>query len=273
MLFSTGVYAETSTSAVSSEVPKPTHGPAVNPYPPGTDNCLTAPYCAANEECFVLRNGVVCLDKTPNWGYILSRNESGVPAIPSWSGPRSQLNYSCDLFQAQMPESADKPGMALMVYDVIQDTLPKDLLLSRYDHVKTNWYTMFSNCETHLACIMGKCQPRPTVGQSCTSSWQCNPQALGLDENNAPIRTNQTIRCEYDGGDLSVNSTCQWLHREVNSGSESKFSAWHVIVPVVGVLVLAYFGTVIYQRRMRKRKLRQWSRVAAGNNDDMGVSI
>lgn len=207
----------------------------------------------------------MCLDKTMNWGYILSRNQSGIPAIPSWSGPRSVLSANCSLFLAQLPE---KPGTAVRVYELIKDTLPDDLIVSRYDKIKTNWYTMFSNCDTKLACMTGKCQPRPTVGQSCTSSWQCNPQALGLNDNGQPIVTNTTIRCEYDGGDLSVNSTCQVLQREVHNGSESKFSAWHVIVPVVGLLVLIYFGAVIYQRRMRRRKLRKWSRVAGDERHD-----
>ncbi|KAG0315928.1 hypothetical protein BGZ99_007158 [Dissophora globulifera] len=225
------------------------------------------PYCGPNEECFVLKDGLVCLDKTVNWGYILSRNNSGIPAVPSWSGERSPLNANCSLFQ--MPDSADKPGLALMVYDLIRDTLPQDLLLSRFDQARTMWYTLFSNCEPNLACIMGKCQPRPTLGQSCTSSWQCNPQALGLNENNSPIPTANTteVRCEYEGGDLSVNTTCQLLHRDV-APSKSGFSAWHVIVPVVGVLVLIYFGTVIYQRRMRKQKLGKWSRVTSEDRND-----
>jgi len=247
-------------TSTSAEIPQPTPGLANSTFPPGTVNCYTQP-CGADEECFVLTNGVVCLNKTMNWGYILSRNASGVPAVPSWSGPRSQLNTNCSLFQTQMPE---KPPIAMMVYDMIKDSLPDDLLLSRYDHVKTNWYTMFSNCETHLACMLGKCQPRPSLGQNCTSSWQCNPMALGLDEKNMAIKTNTTIRCEYDGGDLSVHSTCQMLQRQTRSSSGSKLSAWHIVIPVVGVLVVVYFGAVIYQRRMRRRKLRQWSRVAGG---------
>lgn len=248
-------------TSTSAEIPQRTPGPANSTFPAGTVNCFTEPFCGANEECFVLKEGVVCLDKEMNWGYILSRNASGVPAIPSWSGPRSQLNSNCSLFQTQMP---DKPGLAMTVYEQIKGSLPDDLLLSRYDQVNTNWYTMFSNCETQLACMMGKCLPRPGLGQTCRSSWQCNPQALGLDLRNMPIRGNTTIRCEYDGGNLSVNSTCQMLRRDTRSGSGSAFSAWHVVIPVVGVLVLIYFGAVIYQRRMRRRKLRQWSRVAGG---------
>ncbi|KAF8923089.1 hypothetical protein BGZ58_003355 [Dissophora ornata] len=227
------------------------------------------PYCGVNEECFVLKDGLVCLDKALNWGYILSRNNSGIPAVPSWSGQRSQLNANCSLFQ--MPESADKPGLALMVYDLIRETLPEDLLISRFDQAKTNWYTLFSNCEPNLACSMGKCQPRPTLGQSCTSSWQCNPQALGLNENNAPIPTSNTteVRCEYVGGNLSVNTTCQLLTREADTSSHSGgVSAWHVILPVVTILVLIYFGAVIYQRRMRREKLGKWSRVVEDDRNE-----
>ncbi|KAF9915954.1 hypothetical protein BX616_004961 [Lobosporangium transversale] len=237
----------------------PTPGPAKNPHPPGTIDCLTMPYCGDNKECFVLEDGLVCLDKSLNWGYILSRNDSGIPSVPGWSGQRSQLNANCSLFP--IPKTT---GLAMMVYDLIQGTLPKNLLLSRYDQTRTNWYTAFSNCEPHLACMMGKCLLRPILGQQCTSSWQCNPLALGLNENNSPIpAANATaVRCEFESGDLSENKTCQLLHREVNSGGG--FSAWQVILPVVGLLVLIYFGAVIYQRRMRKEKLQKWSRVVDG---------
>ncbi|KAG0196694.1 hypothetical protein BGX28_009851 [Mortierella sp. GBA30] len=261
-----------SSTTVSPPVlpPQPTRtpGPAVNPFEAGTINCLSMLGCPSSEECYVLNDGVVCLDKVLNWGYILSRNDSGVPSVPSWSGPRSQLNDSCKIFTG--PESADKPGLALTVYDLIQNTIPKDLLISRFDQDNPNWYMRFSNCEPHLACILGKCQPRPAIGQSCTASWQCNPQALGLNENNSPIpRVNETeIRCEYDGGDKSQSTTCQLLRREAVSSNTSGFSAWHAIVPVVVVLVLIYFGSVIYQRRMRKRKLRKWSRVAEDDRND-----
>ncbi|KAK3829064.1 MAG: hypothetical protein J3Q66DRAFT_324272 [Benniella sp.] len=258
-----GTIEPTSTSA---EIAQPTRVPGLanSTFPPDTVNCYTQP-CGANEECFVLTNGVVCLDKVMNWGYILSRNASGVPAVPSWSGPRSQLNNNCTLFQNQMPKS---PPIAMKVYDMIKDSLPDDLLLSRYDRVNTNWYTMFSNCETNLACMLGKCLPRPALGQNCTSSWQCNPLALGLNVNNTAIKANTTIRCEYDGGDLSVHSTCQMLQRDTRSASGSKLSAWHIVIPVVCVLVVVYFGAVIYQRRMRRRKLRQWSRVAGDERHD-----
>ncbi|KAG0248926.1 hypothetical protein BG011_009733 [Mortierella polycephala] len=249
-------------------MPTRTPGPAVNPLDPGTVNCLDMPYCGDNQECFVLSDGLVCLEKEWNWGYILSRNNSGIPAVPGWSGPRSQLDANCTLFQ--MPESSDNPRLALVVYDLIRDTLPNDLLLSRFDQAKTNWYTLFSNCEPRLACIMGKCQPRPTLGQSCTSSWQCNAHALGLNENNSPIPTANTteIRCEYEDGDRSVNTTCQLLRHDVTTDSDSGFSAWHVIVPVVVILVLAYFGSVIYRRRTRRQKLRKWSRVVEDDRNN-----
>ncbi|KAF9208068.1 hypothetical protein BGZ49_009933 [Haplosporangium sp. Z 27] len=255
-----------STTTTASPPPAEQTPSRVNPYPPGTVNCLTMPYCGPNEECFVLEDGLVCMDKETNFGYILSRNDSGVPSVPSWSGKRSGLNANCTLFQ--MPKSADKPGLALMVYDLIQETIPHDLLISRYDRSKTIWYTLFSNCNPELACVMGKCLPRPTLGQSCTTSWQCNPHALGLNENNSPIPgANSTgIRCEYEGGDLSLNTTCQLLHRDVNSSSG--FSLWHVIIPVVAISALVYFGIVIYKRRMRDEKLRKWSRVSDDDDEN-----
>ncbi|KAI1315861.1 hypothetical protein EDD11_000237 [Mortierella claussenii] len=251
----------TSTENIPAVVPTP--GPTNKPYTPGTVDCLTMPYCPDNQECFVLKDGLVCQDKILNQGYILSRNDSGVPAVPGWSGRRSALNADCTLFP--IPTST---GLAMMVYDLIQGTLPRDLLLSRYDQSKTTWYTAFSNCEPELACMMSKCQPRPSLGQQCTSSWQCNPQALGLNENNSPIPgTNATeIRCEFAAGDMSENKTCQLLHREVHTGGG--FSAWHVILPVVGLLVLIYFGAVIYQRRIRRDKLRKWSRAVEEDRND-----
>jgi len=214
-----------------------------------------------------MSDGLVCLEKEMNWGYILSRNSSGKPAVPGWVGQRSALNSNCTLFQ--MPRSDDKPGLALMVYDLISGTLPKDLLLSNLDQATTLWYTMFSNCASESTCIQGTCLPRPKLGQSCMTSWQCNAQALGLNENNMPIPTanSSEIRCEYDGGDKSVNRTCQLLTREVvpESGSSGGgISAWHVIVPVVVILILLYFGSVLYQRYMRNQKLRKWSRIEEG---------
>ncbi|KAF9352494.1 hypothetical protein BGX26_009696 [Mortierella sp. AD094] len=263
---SASVSSSASVTPSSSGTPPPAEKTPVT-FPPGTVNCFSMPYCGENEECFVLEDGLVCMDKVINSGYILSRNDSGVPSVPSWSGKRSGLNANCSLFQ--MPKSADKPGLALMVYDLIQDTIPHDLLISRYDKFKTIWYTLFSNCEPDLACVMGKCLPRPTLGQSCTSSWQCNPRALGLNENNSPIPTaNSTgIRCEYEDGDKSVNTTCQLLYREVDSSSGG-FSVWYVIVPVAAILILAYFGTVIYQRRTKNQKLRKWSRVSDVDDRD-----
>ncbi|KAF9101507.1 GATS protein-like 3 [Mortierella sp. AM989] len=268
---STDVTTTTSTSASVSPLPsEKTPGPAINPELPGTVNCFEWPYCGPNEECFVLEDGLVCLDKTVNWGYILSRNDSGVPSVPSWSGKRSELNSNCSLFQ--MPKSADKPGLALMVYDLIKGTIPQDLLTSRYDQFTTLWYTLFSNCNPDLTCVRGTCLPRPTLGQNCTSSWQCNPRALGLNENNSPIKNaNATeVRCEYEGGDMSANTTCQLLHRQVNSSSGG-FSFWHVIIPMTAIMILAYFGTVIYQRRMKPQKLRKWSRVS--DESDKEVSL
>lgn len=245
-----------------------TPGLAINPFPPNTNNCLDMAGCGAGEECYVLRDGLVCLDKVLNWGYILSKNISGVPSVPSWSGPRSQLNDSCTVLP--MPDGTDAPGLTLLVYDLIKDTLPKDLLTSRYDQEMYSWYTAFSNCEPHLACVENRCVPRPTVGESCTSSWQCNPQALGLNENNAPILSanSSAIRCEYENGYKSPTMTCQLLHREVSASSSGGFSAWHAIVPVVVVLVLIYFGSVVYQRRSRKRKLRKWSRVGEDETNE-----
>ncbi|KAG0379107.1 hypothetical protein BGX24_001714 [Mortierella sp. AD032] len=253
------------TTTLSTPAPERTPGPAINLLPPGTNNCLTEPFCSVGEECFVLSDGLVCLPKTQNWGYILSRNASGIPSVPSWSGPYSQLSDNCTQFQ--MPASGDKPGLALLVYDLIRDTLPKDLLLSRFDKSTTNWYTHFSNCDPSLTCSMGICQPRPALNESCTSSWQCNALALGLDEFNNPIPTANTteMRCEYLDGDKSVNTTCQLLYREeaaVRAFEEDDgwFSAWHVIVPVVIILILIYFGTVAYQRRMRLEQRRKWTR-------------
>ncbi|KAK5821793.1 hypothetical protein F5H01DRAFT_411503 [Linnemannia elongata] len=241
---------------INTTAPTPVHtpGPAINPLPPGSNNCLTEPFCGPGEECFVLTDGLVCLPRAQNWGYILTRNASGIPSVPGWSGLFSQLNESCTRFQ--MPASADKPGLALLVYDLIRDTLPKNLLLSRFDLSTTNWYTHFSNCEPNLACSLGICQPRPALGESCTTSWQCNALALGLDDLNQPIPTANTteMRCEYLDGDKSVNTTCQLLHRDKDAvhgfmGDDGGgFSAWQVIVPVVVILILVYFGTVAYQR-------------------------
>ncbi|KAF9907565.1 hypothetical protein EC991_010777 [Linnemannia zychae] len=254
-------------TAPSTSLPPPERapGPAVNPLPPGTNNCLTEPFCGTDEECFVLTDGLVCLPKAQNWGYILSRNSSGIPSVPGWSGPYSQLNDNCTRFQ--MPASGDKPELALLVYDLIRDTLPKDLLLSQFDKSTTNWYTHSSNCDPSLACSMGICQPRPALNESCTSSWQCNALALGLDAANNPIPTANTteIRCEYLNGDKSVNTTCQLLQREEDAvrafdDEEGGFSAWHVIVPVVVILIIIYFGTVAYQRRMRQEQRRKWTR-------------
>ncbi|KAF9085135.1 hypothetical protein BGX23_009932 [Mortierella sp. AD031] len=172
-----------------------------------------------------------------------------------------------------MPDSADKPGLALTVYDLIQDTLPKDLLPSRLDQSATNWYIHFSNCEPSLACSMGFCQPRPALGESCTSSWQCNALALGLDAENKPIPSVSTteMRCEYQDSDKSVNTTCQLLHREIACPPEDEgdvFSAWHVIVPLVVILIAIYFGTVAYQRRVKQQKLRKWSRAIEDDRAD-----
>ncbi|KAG9324795.1 hypothetical protein KVV02_004668 [Mortierella alpina] len=261
--------ASTAAATPTSTAPAiQTPGPAINPFPPGTINCLDMAGCGTNEECYVLRDGLVCLDKALNWGYILSKNISGVPSVPSWSGPRSQFNRTCSVLP--MPDGTDAPGLTLLVYDLIKETLPKDLLTSRYDQEMYSWYTAFSNCEPHLACVENRCVARPTSGESCTSSWQCNPQALGLDENNAPIISANTsaIRCEYENGYKSQTMTCQLLHREASPSSPGGFSAWHAIVPVVVVLVLIYFGSVIYQRRSRKRKLRKWSRVGEDERND-----
>ncbi|KAG0259558.1 hypothetical protein BGZ95_004637, partial [Linnemannia exigua] len=258
--------ATVTTTAVATEtiaVPAPlqTPGPAVNTFPPGTVNCFAFSSCKDDEDCFVFSDGLVCLKKALNWGYVLSRNNSGVPSVPGWSGRRSQLDDDCTLFQ--MPRSEDKPGLALMVYDLIHDTLPQDLLLSRYDQATTNWYTFFSNCESHLACLKGKCQPRPTLGQSCTSSWQCNAQALGLNENNSPIPSANVseVRCEYEGGDKSTNTTCQLIRRETN-GSGSGFLVWYVIVPLAVLAIIGYFAWVIYRRYKNEQKHGKWKRVA-----------
>ncbi|KAG0054560.1 hypothetical protein BGZ83_010965 [Gryganskiella cystojenkinii] len=247
----------------------PTPGPAKNPNAPGTVNCFgDFQACKDSEECFVLSDGLVCLNRDMNWGYILSKNSSSVPAVPAWVGPRSQLQSNCSLFQ--MPKSDDKPGLALMVYDLISETLPKDLLTSKWDQATTNWYTLFSNCAPELACIQGTCLPRPTLGQSCMTSWQCNPQALGLNENNMPIPTanSSEIRCEYESGDKSVNKTCQLLKRDLSHSGGGGFSAWQVIVPVVVLLIILYFGSVIYQRHMRNQKLRKWSRIEEEDRND-----
>ncbi|KAG9064181.1 hypothetical protein KI688_003369 [Linnemannia hyalina] len=261
--------ATTTTTAVTIApiAPEQTPGPAVNIFPPGTVNCLEFPYCAEDADCFVFSDSLVCLKKALNWGYVLSRNSSGIPSVPGWSGRRSQVNDDCTLFQ--MPRSDDKPGLALMVYDLIRDTLPKDLLLSRYDQVTTNWYTLFSNCEPHLTCLKGKCQPRPTLGQSCTSSWQCNALALGLNENNAPIPSSNTseVRCEYDGGDKSVNTTCQLIKRETNQGG-SGFLIWYVFVPLAVLAVIGYFGWAIYRRYKNEQKHGKWKRVAEDKEDN-----
>ncbi|KAG0067025.1 hypothetical protein BGZ93_002295 [Podila epicladia] len=243
----------------------PTPGPAKNPLSSGTVNCFDIK-CKDSEECYVLDDGLVCLDKELNWGYILARNESGIPSVPSWKGPRSSLDSNCSYFH--LPDRYS--DITQTVYELIQGTLPKDLLLSELDKFTTNWYTLFSNCGEGLSCNVGKCKPRPLLGQSCTSSWQCNPQALGLNENNYPISTaNATqVRCEYEGGFKSVNQTCQILHREPpRQGASGEFSAWYVILPVVLILVLIYFGTVLYQRRKRKDKIRKWSRRVEDGND------
>ncbi|KAG9069273.1 hypothetical protein KI688_010172 [Linnemannia hyalina] len=263
------------TNTTTTPAPAHTPGPATNPLPPGTNNCLIEPFCDSGEECFVLTDGLVCLPRAQNWGYILTRNASGIPSVPGWSGPLSQLNESCTRFQ--MPASADKPGLALLVYDLIRDTLPKDLLLSRFDKSTTNWYTHFSNCEPNLACTLGICQPRPVLGESCTTSWQCNALALGLDDLNQPIPTANTteMRCEYLDGNKSVNTTCQLLHRDKDAvhgfmeDDSGGFSAWHVIVPVVVILILVYFGTVAYKRRMRQQKRRKWTHTIEDNRDDV----
>ncbi|GJJ75800.1 hypothetical protein EMPS_08158 [Entomortierella parvispora] len=259
-----------SASVTTSTAPaERTEGPAVNIFPPGTVNCIDFPGCKDSEECYVMSDGLVCLEKKMNWGYILSRNSSGVPAVPGWVGPRNALNSNCTLFQ--MPRSDDKPGLALMVYDLISGTLPKDLLLSNLDQATTLWYTLFSNCAPGLTCIQGTCLPRPTLGQSCMTSWQCNSQALGLNENNMPIPTanSSEIRCEYEGGDKSVNRTCQLLKRDVAPASGSGgISAWRVIVPVVVILILLYIGSVVYQRYMRNQKLGKWSRIEEEDRND-----
>lgn len=266
----TAATATTTTTTTETIAPPPaekTPGPAVNPKKPGTVDCLDFPYCGEDEDCFVFSDGLVCLEKALNWGYVLTRNNSGIPSVPGWSGRRSQMNDNCTLFQ--MPRSDDKPGLALRVYDLIHDTLPKDLLLSRYDQVTTNWYTLFSNCEPHLACLKGKCQPRPTLGQSCTSSWQCNALALGLNENNAPIPSSNVseVRCEYDGGDKSVNTTCQLIKRETNQGG-SGFLIWHVLFPLVVLAIIGYFGWVIYQRYKNEQKHGKWKRVAEDKEEN-----
>ncbi|KAF9324082.1 hypothetical protein BGZ91_003176 [Linnemannia elongata] len=254
----------TTTTETIVPLSEQTPGPAVNT--PGARNCFEFPYCGPTEDCFVLSDGLVCLEKAKE-GYVLSRNSSGVPSVPGWSGRRSKLDADCSLFQ--MPRSDDKPGLALKVYDLIHDTLPKDLLLSRYDQVTTNWYTLFSNCEPHLACMKGKCQPRPTLGQSCTSSWQCNALALGLNENNAPIPSSNIseVRCEYDGGDKSVNTTCQLIKRETNQGGNG-FLIWHVLVPLVVLAIIGYFGWVIYQRYKNEQKHGKWKRVAEDKEEN-----
>ncbi|KAF9933565.1 hypothetical protein FBU30_005208 [Linnemannia zychae] len=275
-----------SINETTPDTPSPTSqrspGPAGNPFPPGTNNCLTKPYCSIGEECFVLPDGLVCLPAAQNWGFILFRNSSGIPAIPGWSGPFSQLNESCTQFQ--MPDSRDKPGLALLVYDLIRDTLPKDLLISQFDQTITNWYTYFSNCDPSLACSLGVCQPRPKESESCTSSWQCNALALGLDEQHNPIpAANRTdMRCEYQDGQIkSVNTTCQLLYRNRGTGARlleddsqnggglaSGFSIWFVIAPVVAILIAIYFGTVAYQRRMREQKRRKWSQTGEDDRSD-----
>ncbi|KFH65586.1 hypothetical protein MVEG_09062 [Podila verticillata NRRL 6337] len=259
--------ASSTASPTAPPIVEPTSGPAQNPFPPGTFNCLTMPRCKDTEECYVLDDGLVCLDKELNWGYILAKNESGIPSVPSWRGPRSKLDSNCTYFQ--MPNSKYQ-DLALTVYDLIQGTIPKDLLISELDKVIVNWYTLFSNCGEQLSCNVGKCQPRPLLGQACTSSWQCNSQALGLNENNYPISTaNATqVRCEYKDGFKSANQTCQILHRDPpRHGGSGGFSTWYVILPVVLLLVLIYFGTVLYQRRKRKSKIRKWSQRVEDGND------
>ncbi|KAG0278444.1 hypothetical protein BGZ96_002369 [Linnemannia gamsii] len=259
--------ATTTTETAVPPEPEKIPWPAVNTEAPGTVNCFAFPFCAEDEDCFVLSDGLVCLKKARYKGYVLSRNNTGIPSVPGWSGPRSQLNANCTLFQ--MPRSDDKPGLALMVYDLILNTLPEDLLLSRYDQATTNWYTLFSNCERHLACLKGKCQPRPTLGQSCTSSWQCNALALGLNENNAPIPSSNVseVRCEYDGGDKSVNTTCQLIRRETNKGG-SGFLVWHVLVPLAVLATIGYFGWVIYKRYKNEQKHGKWKRVAEDKEEN-----
>ncbi|KAF9910612.1 hypothetical protein EC991_006171 [Linnemannia zychae] len=263
----TSTATPTATTDPIAPPPEKTPGPAVNTEKPGTVNCFTFPYCLEDQDCFVFSDGLTCQNKALNWGYVLSKNNTGVPSVPGWSGRRSQLDDNCTLFQ--MPRSEDKPGLALMVYDLIRDTLPDDLLLSRYDQATTNWYTLFSNCEPHLACMKGKCQPRPTLGQSCTSSWQCNSQALGLNENNVPIPSANvsSVRCEYEGGDKSTNTTCQLIQRESN-GSGSGFLAWHIVVPLAILAILGYFGWVIYKRYKNEQKHGKWKRVAEDKEDN-----
>ncbi|KAG0373298.1 hypothetical protein BGX24_011887 [Mortierella sp. AD032] len=261
------ITATTATEIIDAPAPTQTPGPAPTISPLDANNCFTFPNCAPDQDCFVVSNGLVCLKKDLYWGYVLSRNNSGIPSVPGWSGPRSQLDDDCTLFR--MPDSADRPGLAIMVYDLIHDTLPQDLLLSRYDQATTNWYTFFSNCEPHLACLKGKCQPRPTLGQSCTSSWQCNAQALGLNENNAPISSANVseVRCEYEGGDKSTNTTCQLIRRETK-GSGSGFLAWHVIVPLVVLAIIGYFAWVIYRRYKNEQKHGKWKRVAEDKEEN-----
>ncbi|KAF9429598.1 hypothetical protein BGZ94_010186 [Podila epigama] len=268
------LYASHSASATSSpgvpspivEQPKP--GMAKNPHPPGTNNCLAWPRCKDSEECYVLSDGLVCLDRELNWGYILARNESGIASVPSWRGQRSGLGANCSYMH--VPDNTD---LAQTVYDLVQGTIPPDLLISDLDKVTSGWYTLFSNCDEKLACHQGTCQLRPQLGQPCFSSWQCNPQALGLNENNYPISTaNATqVRCEYKDGFKSVNQTCQLLYRNPalngDDGGEGAFSVWRVILPVIALLVLIYFGAVLYQRRKRQEKLRKWSRRVEEGND------
>ncbi|KAF9928859.1 hypothetical protein FBU30_002068 [Linnemannia zychae] len=257
----------TSTESNTPPVPVKTPGPVGDSSPPGSLDCFEAPYCSNNEECYVFNDKLACQEKEFHWGYVLSRNDSGIPSVPAWSGPRFKLGDDCSLFQ--MPKSDLNPGLALKVYDLIRDTLPKDLLLSRFDQATTNWYTLFSNCEPHLACLKGKCQPRPSLGQSCTSSWQCNAQALGLNENNVPIPSANVseVRCEYEGGDKSFNTTCQLIKREA-SGSGKGFVVWHAIVPLVILAIIGYFGWVVYKRYKHEQKHGKWKRVAEDKEDN-----
>ncbi|KAG0231283.1 hypothetical protein BGW42_000337 [Actinomortierella wolfii] len=270
----------TTTSATATVadiiIGKPTPSLATNPFEPGTVNCFDFPYCADGEECYVLSDGLVCLPRDLNYGYILARNESGVPSVPRWSGPKSAFNQTCSFMHVP-----DAPGLAMLVYKLIAHTIPKNLVLSHFDLNIPNWYTLFSNCEIDHACDSGTCQPRPKVGERCKSSWQCNPFALGLDETNRAVSTaynsyNATnrgsLRCEYEFGEKSDNMFCQYLVQKeehpnsaaglnvdmLQGDSRTQFEAWHVLLPVSLVLLLIYGATVVYERHFRHKKLSKW---------------
>ncbi|KAF9972157.1 hypothetical protein BGZ73_004774 [Actinomortierella ambigua] len=267
--------ATTTTSTADIVISRPTPSLATNPFAPGTVNCFDFPYCKESEECYVLSDGLVCLERQLNYGYILARNESGIPSVPRWSGPKSTFNQTCTFMR--VPD-ASLPGLALRVYNLVAHTVPKMLVLSHFELDTPNWYTLFSNCETELACKLGTCQPRPKIGEECQSSWQCNPFALGLDESNRAVSTSLnnftasnrgSLRCEYVLGEKSDNHTCQYLvqkddHPDTAAGSNldrlkgdtgTTFSPWHVLLPVVLLLILIYGATVVYQRRIRRKKL------------------